>query len=379
MQKQPIFEARTHGYHVYRIPGIAVTPSGVVLATAEARPGKGGDWDENDVVMKRSTDGGASWSEMQVVVKSEGYGLGPVSNFCMIPDPDMGCVHIVFCHNYSRVFYARTEDDGATFAEPREITDSVLPYRESYDWKVIATGPAHGIKSSRGRLIVPLWMSDGSGTEFGAGKLGHRPSDVGGIFSDDGGASWHATESVAKNGDHVPYRHSTATIINPSETIPVELSDGRILFNMRSESAPHRRLVAISDDGATGWSTPEFDDDLFDTVCMASILRLDEKGSVIFAAPDTLEHEMVGGSRVNCDRKQLAVKLSTDDCTTWTRTRIVEAGPAGYSDLALLSDGTILCLYESGQVTGMADDKYCTLARFDREWIENGSPMGAER
>ena len=37
MQKQPIFEARTHGYRTYRVPGIAIRPGGVVLATAEAR------------------------------------------------------------------------------------------------------------------------------------------------------------------------------------------------------------------------------------------------------------------------------------------------------------------------------------------------------
>lgn len=378
MEKQPLFEARTHGYHVYRIPGIAVTPGGVVLATAEARPGKGGDWDFNDLVIRRSTDGGSSWDDQRVLVSSKVYGEGPASNLCLIPDPALGCTHAVFCHNYERVFYMRSDDDGATFTEPREITEAALPFRDEYPWRVIATGPAHGIRSSRGRLIVPLWMSDGSGSEFGGNHLGHRPSNVAAIYSDDGGATWLPTEVVARDHQNVRYRHSTAAILNPSETLAVELSDGRILFNMRTESSPHRRLVSVSPDGASGWSSPVFDDDLFDTVCMGSILRLDEQGGVIFAAPDNLEHDMAWGNKVNCDRKRLSIKLSTDDCRSWTTNRVIEDGPSGYSDLAMLPGGRVLCLYECGQVTRMADDKYCMLATFDRAWVEEGTTMKTE-
>ena len=372
MTKKPLFEARTYGYHVYRIPGIAVTPGGAVLATAEARPGNGGDWDFNDVVMRRSTDGATTWEDERIIVNSKEYGEGPASNFCMIGDPELGTTHVVFCHNYSRIFYMRSDDDGATFTTPKEITDAAMPYRADYDWKVIATGPAHGIRSSVGRLIVPLWMSDGTGTEFGSGKLGHRPSNVGGIYSDDGGETWKTTDVVARDHQNVPYRTAGAAIINPSETIAIELSDGRILFNIRSESSPHERLVSISSDGAKDWSVPQFDHSLLDPVCMASILRLDDSGSALFVNPDNLEHDMAWGSKVNCDRKRLSAKLSVDDCSTWKVNRVIEEGPSGYSDLAMLDDGTILCFYECGQVSRMADDKYCMLARFDREWIESG-------
>ncbi len=69
------------------------------------------------------------------------------------------------------------------------------------------------------------------------------------------------------------------------------------------------------------------------------------------------------------DRKQLTVKMSLDDCHSWSVSRLLEAGPSGYSDLAVLPDGTILCLYECGIVEGMCDDKYLMLARFDLEWL----------
>ena len=376
MHKQPLFEARTAGYHVYRIPGIAVTPGGTVIATAEARPGGGGDWDFNDVVMRRSTDGGLTWDEQRLVVRSADYGEGPASNFCPIPDAEAGCVHALFCHNYERIFYTRSTDDGATWSTPREITASALAYREEYPWRVIATGPGHGIRTRGGRLVVPLWMSDGSGTEFGAGKLGHRPSHVGGLYSDDAGASWHATDIVARHEQVIPYRAGTAMIVNPNETLALELSDGRVLFNMRTESAAHKRLVSVSADGATGWSVPRFDDDLLDPVCMASIIRLDDRGGALFVNPDNLEHTMTPWNSKNCDRKQLSAKLTVDDCATWSVSRIIEEGPAGYSDLAVLPDGTVLCLYECGQVTRMYDDKCCMLARFDRAWVEAGTRIG---
>lgn len=375
MTKQPLFEARTKGYRVYRIPGLAVSPGGAVLATAEARSGNGGDWDDNDVVLRRSTDGGKTWDEQRTIVSSAAYGDGPVSNFCMITDNDAGCVHAVFCHNYERVFYTHSSDDGVSFSEPQEITAAVEPYRDEYPWRVIATGPSHGIKTRSGRLIVTLWMSDGSGTEFGAGKLGHRPSVVGGIYSDDTGANWHRCEIVARHDQVVPYKGTTASVVNPSETLPVELSDGRILFNIRSESAPHRRLVSVSPNGATGWSAPAFDDTLLETVCMASIVRLDDSGSVLFTNPDNLEQTMVPSGHKNCDRKRLSVKLSTDDCTSWLVSRVVEEGPSGYSDLATLPDGTILCLYECGLASKMFDDKYCMLAAFSREWVEGGTQV----
>ena len=49
-----IFEARKEGYKTYRVPGITVSKNDVVLATAESRPISGGDWDFNDVFMRRS-------------------------------------------------------------------------------------------------------------------------------------------------------------------------------------------------------------------------------------------------------------------------------------------------------------------------------------
>jgi sialidase-1 len=360
------FAARTGGYHNYRVPGILCTPNGVILATVEARRGHGGDWDGNDVLLRRSSDGGATWCEAQTVADCDHYGPGPISNFVLIGDRPDGSVHALYCHNYERVFSMRSTDDGASFSSPREITASLEAFRKEYPWRVIATGPGHGIELDSGRLVVPVWMSTGEGTEFGTGKLGHRPSNVASIYSDDGGESWQCGETVVYNSERVK---------NPSETIPVQLSDGRVLFNIRSESKENRRLIATSPDGAQGWQIERWDEALLEPVCMASILKLEQLSpqgipSIAFANPDNLENELTPPGRALAhDRKRLTVKLSPDDCQTWPVARVLESGPSGYSDLAQAQDGTILCIYEDDMLDRMTDTRFVTVARFDLDWL----------
>jgi len=360
--KRTLFEARTGGYHTYRIPGLLVTRSGVVLASAEARPGAGGDWDRNALVMRRSLDGGLTWGPVHLFANADPYGEGPVSNHVMISDQADGAVHAVYGWNYERVFYRVSHDDGAKWSEPTELTPVVAALRRLYPWRVLATGPGHGTQLRNGRLLVPLWMSDGTGTEFGPGKLGHRPSCVALIYSDDHGRTWQCGDIV------VPQ----AAVKNPSETLCVELADGRVYFNMRSESDVHRRLTSVSPNGATGWSKPEFDPALLEPICMASLVRYDwpaagRPGRILFANPDNLERTM---AKWACDRKRLTVKLSRDDARTWPVARVLEAGPSGYSDLGVLPVGTVLCLYEAGSLAHMCDIGNLTLARFDLAWLD---------
>lgn len=361
LTKTDIFTARTGGYWNYRVPGILCTRRGVILATVEARTGSGSDWDGNDILLRRSLDGGVSWEAPRRVVAHESYGPGPVSNFVLFAGRD-GTVHALYCHNYARLFYLRSDNDGASFSTPVEITDSLAACRAQYPWRVIATGPGHGIQLASGRLLVPVWMSDGSGTEFGAGKLGHRPSEVATVYSDDDGASWQCGEIFV---------HTDERIVNPSETLAVELDDGRVLCNIRSESTRNRRLISISPDGASGWSAPVFDDALLEPVCMAGLLRLRQpdpagRGVYLFTNPDNLENELTPpGRNLAHDRKRLTVKLSRDNCATWPVSRVLEAGPSGYSDLAEAADGTILCIYERGMLSRMTDTAAVAVARFD--------------
>jgi len=103
---------------------------------------------------------------------------------------------------------------------------------------------------------------------------------------------------------------------------------------------------------------------------MASITRVSQhprKNRIVFSNPDT-GNRAGGNATVRRDRKNLSIKLSYDEAKTWPVNKALEPGYSGYSDLAVLSDGTILCLYERG--TNRPD--YLTLARFNLEWLTDG-------
>ena len=64
-----IFEAETGGYAHYRVPAIAVSPKGTVLAFVEARKNSSGDWGTQDIMMRRSTDSGETWEEPRIIAR----------------------------------------------------------------------------------------------------------------------------------------------------------------------------------------------------------------------------------------------------------------------------------------------------------------------
>lgn len=365
IERQDLFTARTGGYHIYRIPGILVAPGGAILVTCEARRGEGGDWDTSDILLRRSLDGGRSWQPNVHLFRGADFGPGPLNNIVMASCTRTGLIQTLFCHDYNRVFQTTSSDNGATFSSPVEITPVLEEFRREYPWQVIAMGPGHATTLRNGRIIVPVWMSDGTGIEFGPGKRGHRPSCVAVIYSDDDGQTWEKGEIALP-----PIGFS-----DPSEAVCVELEDGRVLLNVRSESPHNRRLVTISPDGAIGWSSPEFHPELLEPVCMGALIRhsfrtITSPGRILFANPDNLEQDFANWGGAVRDRKRLTVKMSLDDGQTWPISRVIEEGPAAYSDLGVLSGGEILLFYERGMLEHMADTQALALARFDLDWLE---------
>ena len=392
LEKIDLFEAGKDEYALYRIPGLIVTAKGTVLAYCEARRTGKSDWDTIDILLRRSTDGGRTWSVPRKISDVPGpKSKNPVAlaqrlakpddetynNAVTVADRD-GTVHLLFCLEYCRCFYIRSEDDGVAWSTPVEITAAFEAFRSRYDWKVLATGPAHGIQLQRGpkagRLVVPVWLSTGTGGHA------HRPSVTATIYSDDGGRTWRAGDVAVPN---------TAEWINPNETVVVELADGRVMLNVRSESTAHRRLVVVGPDGATGWSTPRFDASLVEPICMGSIVRYSTaadggRNRLVFANPHHLDRAdgkaQPGASR---DRRNLSIKLSDDEGETWKIDKVLEAGYSAYSDLAVTPDGTILCLYERGRESDGAKKKptsyaYLTLARFNLAWLTGGQDSAGD-
>ncbi len=359
-EKTDVFPPGLNGIARYRIPGIVVTQKGTVLAYAEARKNSSSDWGEIEIHMRRSTDGGKTWEAGKHIAhlgtrlegnphkKEGGEKEQTVNNPVAIVDRDTGTIEFLYCINYARCYAMRSIDDGLTWSAPVDITATFEPFRKRYDWKVIATGPGHGIQIKSGRLVVPIWLAYGKEGD-------HGPSAAATIFSDDHGKTWQAGDLCLPNeGDFA----------NPNETMITELSDGRVMLVARSVSKANRKIVTTSHDGAGNWTKPAFHDQLWEPVCMASIVSHPSKpGTLIFSNPHTLKLDK-DGKEVPAGRgkrENLSIKLSHDDGQTWPVNKTLDAGPSAYSDLAVLPDGTVLCLYE-----GKANIQ---VARFNLEWI----------
>lgn len=377
MEKQDLFiVGEDPAYSLYHIPGIVVTAKGTVLSWCEARKRAAGvsDWDDIRILLRRSSDDGKTWSTAKSIADVPGpkeknplalkmKNVDPndvtYNNPVLIAGKD-GAVHMLFCLEYMRVFYQRSDDDGITFSSPTEVTAAFDGFKKDYDWKVLATGPNHSIQLKNGRLVVPVWLSTGTGGNA------HRPSVTATIYSDDQGKTWKGGEIA------VP---CTDEWINPNETVAIELNDGRVMLNVRSESKAHRRLVTTSADGATQWSKPRFDDALLEPICMGGIVRYNHEGKslILFSNPHNLE-KAKGRAELgnNRDRKNVSVKISHDEGQTWSIHKLLEDGPSMYSDIAVTHNGTILCFYgRSGENKGSAAfaGGRLTLARFNLEWI----------
>lgn len=345
-----LFEAKQGGYALYRIPGIVVTRRGAVLTYAEARRNTGSDWDDIDLVLRRGGDGGRTFDPAWTFPRIADVQRNPVAIERNQGKPEWrtynnpvaiasrtGEVHFLFCVEYMRVYYSHSTDDGRTFSQAVEITSALEPLRTKYPWRVVATGPGHGLELNSGRLLVPVWIA------LGTEGNGHGPAVNTTIYSDDRGRSWHAGEIAISGRTEFP---------SANETAIVEHADGRVTMNVRTASAHNRRTILSSPDGISRWSEPRFEETLTDPNCAAGLIAAPRarRGKAaplwVFSNPDSVSR--ADGRRIAAkDRRNLTLRVSRDEGATWKTDRVLEPGPSAYSDLAFGRDGSLLCFYET--------------------------------
>jgi len=278
-----------------------------------------------------------------------------IQNPVAIIEKNSDVIHFLYCFHYKRAFYMQSNDEGSTFSKPVEITHVFDAFKSEYPFRILATGPGHGIQLDNGRLIVPVWLSP---------KRLHRPSVISVIYSDDNGKNWYPGEIIKE------------PLVNPNETQAIQLANGNVLLNIRNETEISRRAIAISKNGINNWSKPVFDQALVEPTCFASIIRFtlserEDKNRILFSNPDSLEGEPIAFNVR--PRRNLSIKLSYDECKTWPVNKVLDSGTAGYSDLAIGKDFTIYCFYERGRQTKSDfDTASLCVARFNLEWLTDG-------
>ncbi|MEV8225820.1 exo-alpha-sialidase [Streptomyces sp. NPDC079167] len=344
LTSQDIATAGT-GSPYYRIPALTTSTKGTLLAAYDARPTLGDLPGNLGVVLRRSTDGGATWGTQQVVRKEAApKGFGDPS---LLVDRTTGRIFVFYAGSVNQGFfgsgtgndetdpdilqadYSYSDDDGVTWTH-RRITQQI----KNPAWAGMFAASGEGIQvrhgTYEGRLIQQYAIRN-NGANYAVSA-----------YSDDHGDTWKMGTPVGPGGD---------------ENKTVELNDGRIMLNNRS--APYR-TIAYSSDGGVTYTPSTQDTNLPDPA---------NNGSVIRYAPDAAASDpksswlLFSNTESTSSRQNLTVKMSCDNGKTWPIRKVVDPGSAAYSTLTRLPDGRLGLLYERGDV------QHITYSSFDLKWL----------
>lgn len=329
-------DAKKYGY---RIPSLLTTSKGSVLAFCERRLGLH-DHAQNDIVVKRSEDGGKTWGDEIVVFED---GMNSINDPLTVQLED-GRIMMMFARfPYGR--HARTagwikiadtgyddpkanvltyttvsEDDGKSWSKPRDVSRMVKPGH----W-INANSPGAMIQLSKGkhkgRIITGLW-----GAVNEPGQKG-RAWEVEVAFSDDGGNSWNRTPPLKDPEKGFP-----------NECQLAEAANGDVVMISRNQGGVALRKKSISKDGGRTWSVITTDETLPSVACMGSIVKGPKRGNgwdlwASFPSPK--------------GRKNGQIAVSKDFGKSFEIRKIV-TGDFGYSTTQVSPDGeSLLCFYET--------------------------------
>ena len=363
VEQSDLFVSNAEGYHTFRIPTMVVSTRGTVLAFCEGRKESRHDFGEIHLMLKRSTDGGKTWGELQLVHNETGADKKVTcGNPCPVVDEETGTIHLLFCRNNDRVFVISSNDDGATWSGLREITGDV----KDNGWGWYGTGPGHGIQLKQGpkagRLLVPSHhMQEGPDK----GYHSHM------IYSDNHGKTWSRGDSVPLS--KAATRDAQGEFYAGGECGVVEVGPNEVYLNTRcgTYAMKHdRRKYCRSRDSGLTWGSLQDDEALIAPSCHAGIVGDAKRGVIIFSNP-------ANGPIPDWDlgRIRMTVRASFDGGRTWPASQVLHAGASSYSDLAVTKDGAILCLYEGGREHRR---EWLRLARFQLEWLDAGRKPNAE-
>ena len=355
------------GVHTSRIPGLATSKKGTLLAIYDARYESARDLQGHmDIALNRSFDGGRTWDPMQVVLDRKEWGGMPekyngVSDACILVDDRTGDIYVAglwmhglldaetgkwvegltadstrWLHQWrakgsqpgfgvketSQFLITKSSDDGLTWSEPINITSA-----KKKEWWLFAPAPGQGITMTDGTLVFPSQGRDENGTSF---------SNI--TWSKDGGKTWKTSNPATKN---------------TTECAVVELQDGSLMLNMRdnrnrgNEEVNGRSVFVTSDLGETWKEHPTSRKALIEPTCMASLHthRYMEDGVkkslLLFVNPASTSK-----------RNNITLKVSYDGGNTWPEEKQIlldEYSGRGYSCITSVNDSTLGILYESSQ------------------------------
>ncbi len=281
---------------------------------------------DGEIITVRSTDGGRTWGERQVI-RAYPHTDERSASLCQLRDSTLlaNALPQVHYDGHGRfvggrdpvpgyrgrgegIYIGLSTDDGHTWDWQEEPIDTA-PYPDAFTAE-------HIVELDSGRLVMPC----------NASSLQEPYHDVSILYaSDDGGISWHYLSTIAD----VPG-------ISLNEPSLLQTRSGRLISVLRN-SRGHFYYQAVSDDRGASW-TPAAPSTIPGLGSPASLAQLDD-GTIL----------CVHGSRV--DPVGMYVVASTDDGDSWdiANRRVIRDDLANwdttYPSTAVMPDGRILTVY----------------------------------
>lgn len=330
-----LYRLGDYGSQFWRIPALLCLDDGTLLAVNDKRKYSWRDLPEDiDIVCRRSTDKGATWTEPQTLIhgtgRKQGYG-DPALVQCK--NGDVLCLFAGHNGYFQSspddpisVYLCRSTDRGISWSDTLNLTSVIWNSSSAYRGAFVASGNGLRLRHGphAGRIL------------FAAAVLRNEQyiSDNFVIYSDDNGHSWHRSQRAFEAGD---------------EAKLIELADGTLLISVRRHGA---RGYNRSSDGGETWGTQGTWSEMSANACNGDLLRLDDT-TLLHSLPNSM------------NRENVSLFTSNDEGRSWHSPRLLVSGPSVYSSLTLLPDGTIACFVEKGPDTSCE----LWLYRFNRSWL----------
>ncbi len=314
ISSQSLFVSGTHDTHTFRIPAVATATNGDLIAACDARRTGSGDLIPQrtiDIVFRRSSDNGKTWTPLEILDQSDDGGCSDPSLLVDEVTGDIFCFYNFMIDDPSsrefRFYVQKSSDHGKSWGPPEDFTSQIAGPELTHAFKFITSG--RGIQTRDGTLIHN-YVRVGEGVTLFASR--------------DHGRTWAVLSDVTP-GD---------------ESKVVQLSDGSLMVNSRI--SPGKRFVHRSADGGKSWRS-EADLGLPDPRCNACIIQYAAKRD-----GNSKDRLLFCNAASNRARQNLTVRISDDDGVSWSAGKVIDSGPSGYSEITILKDGSLGVLYESG-------------------------------
>ena len=368
------------GQKPFRIPALAKTKSGRLLAFSDYRP-NGNDigFGEVDIQLRTSDDNGANWSNAVTIANGDGNGSALTCGFgdaAVVADRETNDVLMLCVAGkvpYTQADYTKgnplpivrfvSHDEGTTWQPFENITNQVYSLFDNSK-----NGKVKSLFVGSGKLCQSSTIKNGSHYRVYA-PVAARDGGNRVLFSDDFGATWH----VLGGADALPCPGGDEPKVE-------ELPDGRILLSSRASGGRLFNIFSYSNKqtGEGTWGTPAKSDQSNNGVvaqgnaCNGEILILPVKrnsdNQQMFLA---LQSVPFGNGRTNVgiyykELPSLNAYVTPEALARdWTGRKQISKMGSAYSTMLLQKDEKIAFYYEESTYGADYTEVYLPLSLED--------------